>query len=314
MAEPIVFIDSEIGVSDHRILDLGAVREDGAKFHSPSVRDFSAFLTGAAFLCGHNILHHDLKYLRPLLDFKPSLGVVDTLYLSPLLFPERPYHALVKDDKLQADERNNPLNDAEKARKLFYDEVNAFNGLPARRKEIYYGLLNRFEEFRGFFAFLKYRPLFSAPERAIRREFEGEICENADLRGLISGRPVELAYALALTGCGDCYSVTPPWLVRNYPQIEYVMKMLRGKPCKSGCPYCRSAFGIHRKLKELFGFERFRTYGGEPLQERAVEAAVAGKSLLAVFPTGGGKSITFQLPALMAGQTEHGLTVIRWTT
>lgn len=310
MAEPIVFIDSEIGVSDHRILDLGAVREDGAKFHSPSVRDFSAFLAGAAFLCGHNILHHDLKYLRPLLDSKPSLGVVDTLYLSPLLFPERPYHALVKDDKLQADERNNPLNDAEKARKLFYDEVNAFNGLPARRKEIYYGLLNRFEEFRGFFAFLKYRPLFSAPERAIRREFAGEICENADLRGLISGRPVELAYALALIGCGDRYSVTPPWLVRNYPQIEYVMKTLRGKPCKSGCPYCRSAFGIHRKLKELFGFERFRTYGGEPLQERAVEAAVAGKSLLAVFPTGGGKSITFQLPALMAGQMEHGLTVV----
>ena len=82
MAEPIVFIDSEIGVSDHRILDLGAVREDGAKFHSPSVRDFSAFLAGAAFLCGHNILHHDLKYLCPLLDSKPSLGVVDTLLSS----------------------------------------------------------------------------------------------------------------------------------------------------------------------------------------------------------------------------------------
>ena len=92
--------------------------------------------------------------------------------------------------------------------------------------------------------------------------------------------------------------------MRNYPQIEYVMKTLRGKPCKSGCPYCRSAFGIHRKLKELFGFERFRTYGGEPLQERAVEAAVAGKSLLAVFPTGGGKSITFQ-ELLCRGWSHH---------
>ena len=60
------------------------------------------------------------------------------------------------------------------------------------------------------------------------------------------------------------------------------MKMLRGKPCKSGCPYCRSAFGIHRKLKELFGFERFRTYGGEPLQERAVEAAETPKFLKSV--------------------------------
>lgn len=35
-----------------------------------------------------------------------------------------------------------------------------------------------------------------------------------------------------------------------------------------------------------------------------------GKSLLAIFPTGGGKSLTFQLPALMAGRSVHGLTVV----
>ena len=46
------------------------------------------------------------------------------------------------------------------------------------------------------------------------------------------------------------------------------------------------------------------------MQERAAQAAVDGKSLLAVFPTGGGKSITFQLPALMAGECAHGLTVV----
>lgn len=193
---------------------------------------------------------------------------------------------------------------------MFYDEVNAFSELSAHRKKLYYGLLNQFEEFKGFFAFMKYRPFFPAAERAIRREFSGKICEATDLRGLISGQPVELACALALIGCNDYHSVTPPWLTRNYPQIEYVVKTLRGKPCKTGCPYCREAFGIHRKLKEFFGFDQFRSYGGEPLQERAVQAAVDGKSLLAVFPTGGGKSITFQLPALMAGQTEHGLTVV----
>lgn len=46
------------------------------------------------------------------------------------------------------------------------------------------------------------------------------------------------------------------------------------------------------------------------MQEVAAQAAVDGKSLLAVFPTGGGKSITFQLPALMAGRATHGLTVV----
>lgn len=37
---------------------------------------------------------------------------IDTLCLSPLLFPMRPYHALIKDDKLQSDSLNNPLNDS----------------------------------------------------------------------------------------------------------------------------------------------------------------------------------------------------------
>ncbi len=54
----------------------------------------------------------------------------------------------------------------------------------------------------------------------------------------------------------------------------------------------------------------YRTYGGEPLQENAVKAAVDNKSILAVFPTGGGKSITFQVPALMSGETAKGLTVV----
>ena len=310
VAESIVFIDSEIGISDKKIADLGAVKENNTRFHSPSIRDFSVFIAGASFLCGHNIIRHDLRYLGPLLDLPPSVKPIDTLCLSPLLFPERPYHALLKDDKLQTDELNNPLNDAEKARKLFYDEVNAFSELPVRRKEIYYGLLNPFEEFHGFFAYMKYRPLFLSTKRVIRREFSGQICENADLRTLIGQCPVELAYALALIGCNDCHSITPPWVMRNYPKVESVMKALRGRPCKSGCPYCREAFGLRRKLKEFFSYDRFRSYGGEPLQERAAQAAVEGKSLLAVFPTGGGKSVTFQLPALMAGQTEHGLTVV----
>ena len=310
MAESVIFIDSEIGISDKKIQDLGAVKADGTPFHSPSVRDFSVFIAGAAFLCGHNILHHDLPYLRPHLNAPLSTGIIDTLYLSPLLFPQRPYHALLKDDKLQTDELNNPLNDAQKARDLFYDEVNAFSALSPLQQESYYSLLNPFAEFRDFFVFLKYRPLFPSVESAIRREFAGKICENADLRALISHRPVELAYALALIGCDDHHSVTPPWVVKNYPMVESVIKALRGTPCKSGCPYCRKAFGLRRKLKEFFGFDQFRSYGGEPLQERAIRAAVEGKSLLAVFPTGGGKSITFQLPALMAGQTEHGLTVV----
>lgn len=41
-----------------------------------------------------------------------------------------------------------------------------------------------------------------------------------------------------------------------------------------------------------------------------MQAAVDNQSLLAIFPTGGGKSITFQLPALMAGELSKALTVV----
>lgn len=40
ISKPIVFIDSEIGADDKKIYDLGAVRNDGATFHSASVHDF----------------------------------------------------------------------------------------------------------------------------------------------------------------------------------------------------------------------------------------------------------------------------------
>ncbi len=47
-------------------------------------------------------------------------------------------------------------------------------------------------------------------------------------------------------------------------------------------------------LRELFGFEAFRKG-----QREAVEAGLAGRDVLVVMPTGSGKSLCYQLPALM---------------
>jgi ATP-dependent DNA helicase RecQ len=54
-------------------------------------------------------------------------------------------------------------------------------------------------------------------------------------------------------------------------------------------------------LKEVFGFEEFR-----PGQEQAVDALLAGRNVLTVMPTGSGKSLCFQLPALI----RDGLTIV----
>jgi ATP-dependent DNA helicase RecQ len=54
-------------------------------------------------------------------------------------------------------------------------------------------------------------------------------------------------------------------------------------------------------LKRVFGYETFR-----PGQREVVEAVLARRDALALMPTGGGKSLTYQLPAVMA----DGLTVV----
>ncbi|MET3522509.1 ATP-dependent DNA helicase RecQ [Mesorhizobium abyssinicae] len=57
----------------------------------------------------------------------------------------------------------------------------------------------------------------------------------------------------------------------------------------------------HRVLKDVFGFDDFR-----PGQAAVMEALLAGQHVLAVMPTGAGKSLCYQVPALVLG----GLTIV----
>jgi len=306
----ITFIDTEVDPGKHRINDIGAIKVTGERFHSDRILPFAGFLKDAEYICGHNILEHDLKYLSGQTDLS-EFTFIDTLFLSPLLFPAKPYHSLLKDDKLQSDELNNPLNDAIKARDLFFDEVAEFQQTDADLQQIFYLLLNDKIHFEGFFRYLDYRPTAdSDPRNLILQKFKGKICANVDLQRIISRNPVELAYCLALIHVQDRYSITPPWVLKRFPEVHRIMFLLRNNPCLPGCDYCNRSHDIHRGLKKYFGFDTFRTFNGEPLQERAAQAAIDQKSILAVFPTGGGKSLTFQLPALMQGESVKGLTVI----
>lgn len=308
----IAFIDTEIDPKSQKILDIGSIKINGSKFHSNSVTDFLTYLSGSKYICGHNILNHDLKYITKAIiaaGLNP-LNSIDTLYLSPLLFPKNPYHALLKDDKLQTEDTNNPLNDSIKAKDLFLDEVSIFNRLDEKLKKIFYLLLHDKKEFTAFFRFINYQSYESDIEKIIREKFQGQICDNAKINQLVFEHPVELAYCLSLINCNNRYSITPPWVLKNYPKVERILFLLRNNPCLSGCTYCNESLDVHKGLKRYFGFDSYRTYAGEPLQENAVKAAINNKSILAVFPTGGGKSITFQVPALMSGENSKGLTVV----
>ena len=115
------------------------------KLQKRSYLNFSA----ARIIYGvHNIIHHDAKYLFT--DKTCQCILVDTLYISPLLFPERPYHKLLKDDKLISVQMNNPVNDCEKAKALLLDEIARWHSLPDAKRRLFASLLKDRKEFEGF--------------------------------------------------------------------------------------------------------------------------------------------------------------------
>ena len=300
----LVFIDLEVNPETKKVLDFGAVDANGETLHTTQKVDFERFISNSDFICGHNICHHDSNYFnRP-----DGTQLIDTLYLSPLIFPEKPYHKLLKDDKIITDELSNPLNDSIKAKELFYDEINTFATLDENYRQILVNLLFDKPEFNGFFEFFGVEPKGDTLTM-IKEYFHGKICENAPIDYIVANNSVPLAYSLAIITTKDRTSIIPHWVHHQFPLVETVMKLLRNNPCP-GCTYCESLLDAQKNLKKFFGFDSFRRYEGEPLQENAVKAAIQNRPLLAIFPTGGGKSLTFQLPALIAGNTQRALTVV----
>jgi ATP-dependent DNA helicase RecQ len=62
-----------------------------------------------------------------------------------------------------------------------------------------------------------------------------------------------------------------------------------------------NARSLSARLKQTFGYDEFR-----PLQQEIMETSLAGRDALAILPTGAGKSLCYQLPALV----RDGLTIV----
>ena len=124
-----------------------------------------------------------------------------------------------------------------------------------------------------------------------------------------------LAYALAWLSVSGGNSVMPPWVRHQFPEAGALVKRLRDTSCPDPeCNWCRDRHDARKELKRWFSFSDFRPVpvcdDGRPMQQAIVEAAMGGEHVLGILPTGTGKSLCYQIPALSRYDKTGALTVV----
>lgn len=336
-----ISIDLEVNPGSGRIEKIAAVRADTGAVYSYSyssgdlpqaLQALDALTEGAAFVIGHNLVAFDLPHLRAL---APNLRLlklpaVDTLMLNPLAFARNPYHRLVKhyqDAQLKHGQLNDPELDARGALTLFHDQLQALREIDRSAPALLIawhwlttaepadsGLNALFTALRG-----KPRPNTHSANAALHAVLEGRSCAThaATIVAAAQQQRWPLAYALAWLNVAGGNSVLSPWVSHQFPDTIGLLQQLRDRACHNpDCTWCAAHHNPTWQLKHWFGAElTFRPeprdpHTGQPLQELIVRAAMAGESVLGILPTGTGKSLCYQLPALARYDHIGALTVV----
>ncbi|NPD17619.1 RecQ family ATP-dependent DNA helicase [Xinfangfangia sp. D13-10-4-6] len=290
-------------------------------------------LTGEAdYLIGHNVIRHDLPHLAAV---RPSFAElarkpIDTLWLNPLAFPRNPYHHLVKhhqDGRLQAGHVNDPELDARLVLMVLQDQISALDALNAETPTAltaYHFLTTLMPDGGGFDALFSAirkapRPGAVQAERAITELLAGQACAHRirQTLGRLSSPQLgwPMAYALSWISVAGGDSVMPPWVRAQFREASLIVRYLRDRACDDpDCEWCREKNDPKKALARWFGFDNFRPEpkddAGVPLQERIVAEAMAGRSVLGILPTGTGKSVCYQIPALARFDKIGSLSVV----
>ena len=338
---PVTALDLETtrqGVIRH----IGALSDSGQRFEhkrgnkkeiQAALSRLDTFCKDSAFILGHNLIGHDFPVLR---SINPELtilkkNIIDTLFLSPLAFPRNPYHRLVKDYKLVRDAINNPVSDARLALNIFQEQYQAFMEQAEQEPDLirfYHFCFSTARVVSGekdceglaaVFRTLIEHPLESRPEvtKTLLKLCHGSACPAQVSRIAIDCLPkadlrVILPYCVAWLKVSGSNSVIPPWARHRFPQIPGLLKQLRDEHCgKQDCEYCSENHDPVKQLQRYFNFSDFRlTNDGRSLQRDIVLEGMNDKPLLGILPTGSGKSICFQIPALVRYYRRGLLTVI----
>ena len=329
-------LDLEVSKDSGHIRALAAVRTDSEQpfVHSgdgltTALADLDNFADGTSFILGHNLIAFDLPTLEAAKTNLRllKLPAVDTLRLSPLAFPRNPYHGLVKhyqDGGIKRGRVNDPELDARIALALFADQQKALAKADSDLLTAWHwictpeptGVDRALDEF--FFLLRKARrPTPAEARAAIVGRLQADTCRTQVSEVVAhAGRfGWALAYALAWLSVAGGNSVMPPWVRHQFPEAGRLVRRLRDVACTDPtCGWCREHHDARKELKRWFGFDSFRPEPaddrGHPYQQVIVEESMAGKHVLGILPTGTGKSLCYQIPALSRYEKTGALTVV----
>lgn len=302
----VIFIDTEIGKNDKKLYEFGAVfKDDSIKTNEILKADFFLKKHSFNFICGHNFIDHDEIYLSSTIlnDNLKDKNIIDTLFLSMLLFPNKKTHKLLKPYKTTLNIQNNPLGDAFQTKALFELLDAKFNSLNNEIKQVFVDLLYENKYFNGYFVYKNLKPKKNDFSKIIPNDIK---YEEDDILLLANTMPIELAFIISFLYT-DRKAAISHIIINKFPNISWIIKNI--------CFDLKST-NISKFALNEFGFNTFKEFENinEGLfkisQKDIINSALNDNSILAILPTGGGKTFTFQLPALIKVQAYNALTVV----
>ncbi len=319
MIDKLLFMDIE-ATNAGQIMELGLVL--GAReLKTSSIQEARDFIQIAkpSYLVGHNFVAFDKKLLEQtsINALLQEMIFIDTLLVSMLLFNEKTFHSLPKNYKTEDNFLNDPIKDAQLSRDLLSKCIEKFKTLPLLQCNVLYSLLKEIEGFTGFFELIFTEKSMELLEpslllHTIKENFSSIIKHYDKLEEALVLHKVELAFILAIRMPELEVNTQPPKVLYDNPHITQLQEQL----CFD---YSQSVETLESFAKEVFGFKVFRDFkrqdatletGWMLSQREIIEAALRKESFLAVLPTGGGKTFTFWLPAIMRAKALKTLTVV----